>query len=163
MKGCFTCDECIFKNCSLTFLKPVSSFGVSYLKNISKTFSKKVPNIIVSSSLITISFTDYHIVHWLPNIIVSSSLITISFTKYTLFYKQPFYKQHQNEIGKKTGKTKAKQHRKNFCNLKAIHFLHPCYHPKLIWEIVKNIAKSKCVCFNQVTVLIVMKIRVKLT
>ena len=140
VKGCFTCDECIFKNCSLTFLKPVSSFGVSYLKNISKTFSKKVPNIIVSSSL-----------------------ITISFTKYTLFYKQPFYKQHQNEIGKKTGKTKAKQHRKNFCNLKAIHFLHPCYHPKLIWEIVKNIAKSKCVCFNQVAVLIVMKIRVKMT
>ena len=38
--------------------------------------------------------------------------------------------------------------RLNFCYLKIIHFLHPCYHPKLISDILKKRAKSKGICFN---------------
>ena len=38
--------------------------------------------------------------------------------------------------------------RLNFCYLKIIHFLHPCYHPKLISDILKKCAKNKGICFN---------------
>ena len=37
----------------------------------------------------------------------------------------------------------------NFCYMKTIHFLHSCYHPKLIYNILKNLPKTKCVCFNE--------------
>ena len=37
----------------------------------------------------------------------------------------------------------------NFRYLKIIHFLHPCYHPKVIEDIFKNVTKNKCVCFNE--------------
>ena len=46
--------------------------------------------------------------------------------------------------------------------LKIIHFLHPCYHPNLIWEILKNIAENKCLCFTEIIWLIIIKIMVKM-
>ena len=38
----------------------------------------------------------------------------------------------------------------NFPFLKIIRFLHPSYYPKVVGDIVKNIPKNKCVCFNEV-------------
>ena len=35
-------------------------------------------------------------------------------------------------------------------------------HPKLIWDILKTCAKSKCACFNEIIWLTIMKIRVKM-
>ena len=38
----------------------------------------------------------------------------------------------------------------NYRLLKIIRFLHPSYHPKIVGDILKNIQKNKCVCFNEV-------------
>ena len=47
----------------------------------------------------------------------------------------------------------------NFCYL---HFRHPCSHPKLIWHILENVQKTKCVSFNGIIWLIKMEMRVKM-
>ena len=52
--------------------------------------------------------------------------------------------------------------RLNFCYLKIVYPSHSCYHPKLIWDILKKCAKSKCACFNEIIWLTIMKIRVKM-
>ena len=75
---------------------------------------------------------------------------------YTRFYKQRFYKQYQAKIGKLSNTLRV-----NFCYLKIIHFLHPFYHPTLIWDIAKIVQKTS-VCFNEIKWLIIMKMRVKL-
>ena len=37
-----------------------------------------------------------------------------------------------------------------------IFVLHRCYHPKIIGHILKNVQKSKCFCFNEVILLIII-------
>ena len=32
----------------------------------------------------------------------------------------------------------------NFSYLKITRFLHPCYYPKIIWDILKDVAKQMC-------------------
>ena len=61
---------------------------------------------------------------------------------HTFFYKQHFYKQRQAETGKKM-QILSNTLRLNFCYLKIIHTLHPCYHPKIIVHILKNKQKKK--------------------
>ena len=46
----------------------------------------------------------------------------------------------------------------NFCYLKIIHILHS-YHPKIIWHILKNKQKNKCVCIHEIIRLIIMKMK----
>ena len=46
--------------------------------------------------------------------------------------------------------------------MKFIHFLHPCYHPKLIWNILKNVQNNKCVCVNEIIWLVMIKMRMKM-
>ena len=53
-----------------------------------------------------------------------------------------FYKQHQAEIDKKIKQKLSSTLRLNIHYLKAIHFLHPRYHPKVIADILKNIQKA---------------------
>ena len=57
------------------------------------------------------------------------------------FCKQHFYKQRQVEIGKKFKQKLGHTLKLNFCYLKIIPFLHPCYHPKIIGDILKNVQK----------------------
>ena len=52
--------------------------------------------------------------------------------------------------------------RVNFCYLKTIHILHPCYHPKIIGHILKNKQKNKCVCIHEIIRFIVMKMKMKM-
>ena len=51
--------------------------------------------------------------------------------------------------------------RLNFCYLKIILIVHPCYHPNIIRHILKNKQKNKCVCFHQIIRLIIMKMKMK--
>ena len=53
------------------------------------------------------------------------------------------------EIGKKNKQNLSNILRPNFSFLKIIRFLHPCYHPKIVRHILKNVQKNKCVCFNE--------------
>ena len=41
-----------------------------------------------------------------------------------------------------TTRNRPKTVRLSFCYLKIIHFLHSCYHPKLIWDLLKNVQKT---------------------
>ena len=69
-----------------------------------------------------------------------SKIVSISFDEAIIIY---FYKQCQAEIGKKKMKQKLSNTlRLNFCYLKIIPILHPCYHLKLIRDIVKNVQKT---------------------
>ena len=34
--------------------------------------------------------------------------------------------------------------------LRTYHFLHPCYHPKIIGHILKHKPKNKFVCFHEI-------------
>ena len=54
---------------------------------------------------------------------------------YTLFYKQQFYKQYQGGIGKKLSNI-------------------------LAWTFDTNVSKSKCVCFNDIKWLNIMKMKI---
>ena len=63
------------------------------------------------------------------------------------FDKEHFYKQHKAKIGNNKKRKKEKQEisnnlAQNFCYLKIIHFLHRCYYPELLWDILKKIAKE---------------------
>ena len=49
----------------------------------------------------------------------------------------------------------------NFCYFKSIHILHPRYHPKIIWQILKSKRKHKCVRIHEITGLIIMKMKMK--
>ena len=53
----------------------------------------------------------------------------------------------------------------NFCYLKIIHFLHPCCHPKLIWDILKNAQEtsvSVLIKIAKMVWLIIMKMKLKM-
>ena len=50
----------------------------------------------------------------------------------------------------------------NFCHLKIIHILHPCYHLKIIAPILKNNQKNNCVCLHETMQLIIMKTKIKM-
>ena len=58
------------------------------------------------------------------------------------FYKQFFYKQRQTKIGKKIKQKLSKTLRLDFFYLKISHFLHLCYHPKLTWDVLRNVLKT---------------------
>ena len=60
---------------------------------------------------------------------------------HAVFNKQHFYKQRQAEIGKNKQKLSITL-RLNFRYQKIICFLHPCYHPKMLGDIVKNYKKT---------------------
>ena len=66
------------------------------------------------------------------------------------------------KIGKKIKQRLSNTLMLNFCYLKIIHILNPCYHPKLTWDILENIAKNNCFCLNEIIWLIIMKMRVKM-
>ena len=51
----------------------------------------------------------------------------------------------------------------NFSYLKNIHILHPRYHPKIIGLILKNRQKNKRVFANEITQLVIMKMKMKMT
>ena len=58
--------------------------------------------------------------------------------------------------------SKAQQHPEaDFCCLKIIPIFHPCYHPKLIWDILKNAQKTSVSVLMR-TWLIIMKMRPKM-
>ena len=82
-------------------------------------------------------------------------------TKRFLFYKQHFYKQHQAEIDKKIKQKLSSTLRLNIHYLKAIHFLHPRYHPKVIADILKNIQKASASVLMSLW-LMTMKTRLKI-
>ena len=50
----------------------------------------------------------------------------------------------------------------NFCYLKIILILHPCYHPKIIGHILKNKQKNKRVYIHEIIQLIIMKMKMKM-
>ena len=50
----------------------------------------------------------------------------------------------------------------NFCYLKIIRILHPCYHRKIIGHIIKNKQTNKCVCIQEIIWLIIMKMKIKM-
>ena len=50
----------------------------------------------------------------------------------------------------------------NFCYLKIIHILYPRYHPIIIWHILKNKQKSKCVCIHEIVRLIIIKMKINM-
>ena len=62
-----------------------------------------------------------------------------------LHYKQHFNKHHQAEIGEKKNLSNILS--RNFCFLKIIHFLYPCYHPKLVGNVLKECAKKQVCLF----------------
>ena len=68
---------------------------------------------------------------------------TISYFNTRFFYiKNTFYKQHDAEITK--NQAKAKQHSEaELLLFENCSFLHSCYHPKLIWNILKNMQKAR--------------------
>ena len=37
----------------------------------------------------------------------------------------------------------------NFCHLKTIHIVHPCYYPKIIVHILKDKQKKMYICKNE--------------
>ena len=53
-----------------------------------------------------------------------------------------FYKQRQARIGKTIKQKLTNALTLNFRYLKIIRFLHPCYHPKIIGDIFKNVQKN---------------------
>ena len=56
----------------------------------------------------------------------------------------------------------AKQHFKTELFLfEIIPFLHSCYHPKTIGNILKTV-RNKCVCFSEIVWLIMMKLEIKM-
>ena len=58
---------------------------------------------------------------------------------YTLFYKQ-----HHAGIGGKKAKSNIL-----LTPLKIIRFLHPYYHSKMVGHVLKNVQKTKWVCFER--------------
>ena len=50
----------------------------------------------------------------------------------------------------------------NFCYLKIIDILYPRYHPIIIWHILKNKQKSKCVCIHEIGRLIIIKMKINM-
>ena len=76
-------------------------------------------------------------------------------TLHAFFYKQHFYEQHQAEIQAKN-QAKAK-----LLQFKIFHFLHPRYHLKIMEYILKKVQLSKCICFNDIIWLIIMKMKSK--
>ena len=52
--------------------------------------------------------------------------------------------------------------RLNFSYLKIIHILYPLYHPKIIGHILKNKPKNKGVFINDITRLIIMKMKMEM-
>ena len=58
-------------------------------------------------------------------------------------YKQQFYRQRQAEIVKKIKQKLSNTLELNLClcYLKIFRFLHLCYHPKIIQDILKNVQK----------------------
>ena len=77
------------------------------------------------------------------NVYKSISFVTTQwdYNGYTRFfvYKQHFYKQHQAETGKNS--KKPKQHLEAelllFESYSIIYFLHPCYHQKLVSDLMR--------------------------
>ena len=74
------------------------------------------------------------------------------------FYKQLFHKQRQVEIGKKIEQTL----RLNFRYLTVTYILCTRYHPEIIGDILRNMQKSKRLFINEITRLIIMKIKMKM-
>ena len=63
-------------------------------------------------------------------------------TSTRFFYKQPFYKQHQTEIGKEIKQKLSNTLRLNFCYLKIICFFHARYRLKKLGDILNNVQKT---------------------
>ena len=83
--------------------------------------------------------------------------------KYILFFTQHFFKQSQAGIGReKIKQMLSNTLRLNFSCLKLIYILHPCYHPKIIGDILKNKQKSKHVFTHEITQLIITNMKMKM-
>ena len=48
------------------------------------------------------------------------------------------------------------------CYLKIIHILHPHYHLKMIWHVLQNTQKSKCICIHEIIQLIIITMKMKM-
>ena len=60
-------------------------------------------------------------------------------------------------------RAKVKQHLEDeILVCKIARFLHPCYHPKIVVYILKNVEKTKCPYFNEIMLLINMKMKMKI-
>ena len=74
---------------------------------------------------------------------------TRSSSNTSYFYKQHFYKQRKSKIDKKKKKKKKNKQklsntpRLNFYYLKIIRFLHPCYQPKIMGDILKYVKRIR--------------------
>ena len=48
------------------------------------------------------------------------------------------------------------------CYLEIMHFLYSCYHPKLIWDIIRDVKKKTSVWFNEIVWSITTKMRLEI-
>ena len=48
------------------------------------------------------------------------------------------------------------------CYLKVIHILHPHYQTKMIWHVLQNTQKSKCICIHEIIQLIITTMKMKM-
>ena len=78
---------------------------------------------------------------------------------HAFLYKQYFYKQRQDETGKKIKQMLNRTLRLSFCYMKVIHILNPRYHPKIMRRFLKNRQKNKCVLIHEI--ILKMKIEIK--
>ena len=81
---------------------------------------------------------------------------------HAFLYKQYFYKQPQDEIGKKIKQMLNRTLRLSFCYMKVIHILNSRYHPKIMRRFLKNRQKNKCVLIHEIIRLIIMKMKIKI-
>ena len=93
--------------------------------------------------------------------IAVSTRIKSSYQLNEFFYKQHFCKQNKGRNWQKIKQKINNMLRLNFCYLKIMHLLHPCYHPRITGNIPKNKQKNKRVCIHENIRLIIMKIKMK--
>ena len=89
-------------------------------------------------------------------------LASCMFYNYALFYKLHFYRQRKAKIGKKIKQMLSNTLRLNFCFLNFSHILQPGYHPKIIWHILENNQRNKCVCIHEIIWLVITKMKMKM-
>ena len=109
-------------------------------------FSPSVSRFAITEYFFDVNIFDVNINVSINNYLFNSNFVFIAspVLEYRIwiipcFYKQRFYTQHQVE----TCKMSSNSLRLNLCYLKIMRFLHSCCHPKLIWDILRNVLKTK--------------------
>ena len=69
-------------------------------------------------------------------------LLTFRNSSYAFFYKQHFISNARLTFEKNQAKAKQHPEFSNCCYLKIIRIIHPCYHPKIVEKILKDVQKT---------------------